>query len=383
MLIFYAIMKEIISRNFQVDILRGVAILLALFLHFHLSYHLDQSFLATVFSPNFIKAFCGNGNYGVTIFFVVSGFLITSMTLSRYGTFDKVNPFSFYSFRFARIFPCLLLLLGIIVIFNFLPIPIFKNHLNGPSFSLSIFSVITFWHNLLMEKAGYFNYCLNILWSLSVEEVFYIAFPLVCILLRKTRFIVPFLLVVICVGPIFRSNHSQNEIIALYGYFSCFDGIAMGCLAAIVAQKIQFTGLVRKLVLWSSIITMVVVYFYNGIMENVVWGISFMAIATAFLLITAENAQFNFHSLPNRLLAWFGKHSYELYLFHIIILALMKEICTPAQLGDFTKLLWMALFFALSMTVAAVIAKYFSEPANLALRSIKNSKEVLAKLVRV
>lgn len=365
-------------RNFKIDFLRGVAILTVLFLHFHISYHLDQSALNSIFSTKFINAFAGNGNYGVTIFFVISGFLITSTSLERYGSLRNVDAVSFYIYRFARIVPCLLLVLGLITLFYFLHIPIFQNKTNSTSFGLGIFSVLTFWHNVLMQKIGYFNYCLNIYWSLSVEEIFYLVFPLLCLLLKKTRYIILFLITLIIISPIYRNHFADNEIIALYGYLSCFDAIAIGCIAAILAKKIQINEWLRKIFFYGASLLIIGVYFYSGIMENVVFGVSLMALGAAIFLISVSNEKNkNASGLFSRMICWFGKNSYELYLFHIVVLALMKELIKADALGNFTKLAWLALFLGVSVLVAGFISKFYSEPMNKKIRNFlfANQKE--------
>ena len=363
-----------IYRNYKIDFLRGVAILLVLILHFNISYHLDQSALSSIFSTSFIKAVASNGNYGVTIFFVISGFLITSTSLERYGALGKIDSVGFYIFRFARIMPCLLLALSLIILFSFLHIAIFQNDPNSTSFSLAIFSVLTFWHNVLMEKTGYFNYCLNIFWSLSVEEVFYLAFPILCLLFKKTHLILLFWIVLIVISPIYRSYYTDNEIVALYGYFSCFDAIAMGCIAAIITQKIHLHGWIRSVFLYSAGLLIAGVYLYSGIMENVVVGVSLMAVSVAVFLVNAGNDRIeknnNSISLFGQAICWFGRNSYELYLFHIIILALMKEMVSPDVLGNYTKLLWMVLFLCVSALVAGAISIFYSQPMNKKLREL-------------
>jgi peptidoglycan/LPS O-acetylase OafA/YrhL len=94
-------------RNQKIDFLRGIAIIAVLILHFNLSYHIGESALNKIFSVDFIKTIASNGNYGVTMFFVISGFLITSTSLERYGSLGKIDIIGFYIFRFARIMPCL------------------------------------------------------------------------------------------------------------------------------------------------------------------------------------------------------------------------------------------------------------------------------------
>ncbi len=123
---------------------------------------------------------------------------------------------------------------------------------------------------------------------------------------------------------------------------------------------------------YAAALMIATIYMYTGIMNNIVIGVSLLAIGTAVLLIGSNNEESNQGKLPNlfsRTVCWFGKNSYELYLFHIIILALMKEIIVPAQLGDYTKLLWMLVFLSTSAFVAGLIAKYFSNPINKKLRT--------------
>lgn len=357
------------SRNLQIDFMRGIAILLVLFHHFSLTYHLSESALNKVFSSDFIKATLNNGNYGVTMFFVISGFLITSTTIERYKTLGKIDLIGFYIFRFARIMPCLLLAIFLITLFNFCHIKIFTNNSDSSSFFIGILSVLTFWHNVLMEKAGWFNYCLNTFWSLSVEEVFYLTFPIACLLFKKMRFIIPVWLAFILIAPIYRSYYSENEILAVYGYLSCFDAIAMGCCAAIITKKIQLSDRVKTLLQYSASILLISTYFYSGIMENIAFGFSLIAISTSILLISSlTKPTHQNHSIVGKSICWFGKNSYEFYLFHIIVLAFMKAYYKPDLFGDYSKLAWLLVFLGISALVAGSIERYYSQPLNKKLR---------------
>lgn len=359
-------------RNLKIDLLRGVAILLVLVLHFHLSYHLDKSLLNRVFTAEFIKIVAANGNYGVTIFFVISGFLITSLSLQRYKELGKIDIGNFYVNRFARIMPCLALVLLLIGMLNFFSLDVFKNSPNAPSVFLSFFSVLTFWHNVLMEKAGYFNYCLNIYWSLSVEEVFYLAFPLICFFFKKTRAIAALLSILIIIGPIVRYYYSDNEIIYLYGYFSCFDAIALGCCAAIISSSVVIQK--KWLILAIEYIAVglaIFIYCDGAIKDHVVLGISLMEICTAVLLVFAvQPSTSTFENLNplSKLVCWLGKHSYELYLFHIVVLALMKEFIPNAILSDSSKIFLFLAFMSLSILLSYFIANFYSNVLNLKLR---------------
>ena len=98
------------KRDNLIDILRGLAIILVLLLHFHLSYPI---FFSDILSLNFIM----NGNYGVTIFFVISGYLISSNSLKRYGDLSQIDMKHFYFLRCAKILPPLILALITISLF--------------------------------------------------------------------------------------------------------------------------------------------------------------------------------------------------------------------------------------------------------------------------
>jgi peptidoglycan/LPS O-acetylase OafA/YrhL len=68
-------------------------------------------------------------------------------------------------------------------------------------------------------------------------------------------------------------------------------------------------------------------------------------------------------------LRWLGRHSYELYLFHIVILALMRNVYARGELQPLGWAFWFAFFVILSGMLAHLVAQYISEPANLAIRT--------------
>lgn len=354
--------------------MRGVSILLVLLLHFHLAYNLVQSPFAKIFGADFVRAISRNGNYGVTIFFVISGYLITSMSMRRFGSLASISARRFYVFRFARITPCLVLILTIITTLGVMGLPHFKS--TGPtSFFIADLSVLTFWHNVLMAKVGYFNYGLNILWSLSVEEVFYLTFPLLCLLLRRTRWIVAVWIAAILFGPVYRHWHADDEIRFLYGYFACFDAIAMGCCVAVLARWLKD----RRVTVGSSGRTLIQaaaggfiawIYLREAIGDSPVFGPSLVALGAAIFVLAesiwqpTENSR-RFRWEP---VGWLGQRSYELYLFHIAVLALMRNVVDRGHLAPALKPLWFLVFLGASTAIAAGIARFYSEPLNRRLR---------------
>ena len=363
------------ARVAPIDLLRGVAILLVLLLHYSLSYRLSKSPLADWFGVAAVRAVVNNGNYGVTMFFVVSGYLITSNTLRRFGSLAAIDVRAFYVMRAARILPPLLLAVSVIVTLGLLDVPMFGNTDGGKKlpasfYFLAVGSVLTFTHNLLMQSVGYFNYCLNIYWSLSVEEVFYLAFPLLCVLARRRVLVVAMCLCALIIGPIYRHVHADDELFFMVGYAACFDAIAFGCLAALLASvkrppplAARWGGVVAALALAAS--------YLSGIHGHEGFGFTAVAASSAVLVWCASASNGTGWAEARWLapLRWAGRHSYELYLFHIIVLAAMRELVPRAQMGVDWKLPGLLLFIATSTGVAALVARYFSEPINAALRA--------------
>jgi peptidoglycan/LPS O-acetylase OafA/YrhL len=368
-----------VHRNATIDLLRGIAILSVLLLHFHLAYRLTQSPLRDWLPLPLLRALLVNGNYGVTMFFAISGFLITQNSLARWGSLATLNARGFYRNRLARIMPPLLLALAIIVALGLSGWRSFDNIEQGQRFPPDYFllaagSVLTFWHNVLMQHAGWFNYAMNIYWSLSVEEVFYLGFPLLCLLLRKERWVVLACLLFIVIGPLYRGMQSDDELFFECGYLACFDAIAMGVIAALAVPHLRAQlriGPRLRVMVQVSASLVLAGAFYLGIDGHEVAGFSVVALATAVLLVLAadERPAARWHKVwPLRGLCWMGSHSYELYLFHIIALGVLRDVVSQDGLLPGYKLPLLFGFILVSVFVAWIVARYWSEPVNRRLR---------------
>lgn len=362
------------ARNAPVDLLRGAAITLVLLLHYSLTYRLSRSPLADLIGADAVRAIVNNGNYGVTMFFVVSGYLITSNTLQRFGSLGAVGVRAFYVSRAARILPPLLLAIVVVVGLGLAGVPSFGNSDGGRTMPastwwLAVGSLLTFTHNLLMQSLGYFNYCLNIYWSLSVEEMFYLAFPLLCVLARRRAPVVVLCLALIAIGPLYRYQHADDELYFMYGYAACFDAIAFGCLAALLASIVRPAPAIARVVSVAAAFALVAAYL-SGIPGHEVFGFSMVAACSAVLVWCAGASTGRGWADAGWLapLRWAGRHSYELYLFHIVVLALMRDLVPRAAMQPDWKIPWLLLFIVLSAGAAALLARYFADPTNAALR---------------
>jgi peptidoglycan/LPS O-acetylase OafA/YrhL len=254
-------------------------------------------------------------------------------------------------------------------------VAIFQNHMPAgtpASFWIVNLASLTFWMNVLIGARGWVNYPLGVLWSLSVEEVFYLSFPILCLALRRESRLLAFWAVIIIVGPLYRFAHQGDEGGFLYDYFACFDGIAIGCCTALLAKRIPMRGFVATILQACTVAAMAFLYLHRPIGQTNVLGVTAMALGTAMLLLGAHyrpSGAVLDHSRVLAGLGWFGRLSYELYLFHLVVLGAMRTIFQPRVVGD-EKLLLLAAFFVLSAGLSVGVARLYAEPLN---RSIRRS----------
>lgn len=312
-----------------------------------------------------VQAIARNGNYGVTIFFVISGYLMTANTLRRWGRLDAIDARRFYALRMARILPCMFLLLAMVAALAALGGTLFQNCGFGepplPMWMTALAS-FTFWMDVLIAQHGWVNYPLGVLWSLSVEGVFYLGFPLVCLTLRRPRFIGAFWLLFIVAGPLCRWAHQGDEGGFLYAYLACFDGIAIGCCTAILVTRGTHPWMSTRRLQCMTILAMALLYLCWPISRSNVLGVTAMAIGTALLLANASGKTIASSSAGYRFLAFCGGLSYEIYLFHLIVLGLMRTTIPPVTASSPVKLGLLAGYLICSLGVACTVARYFSRP---------------------
>ena len=206
--------RPVVSRDYRIDLLRGLSILSVLLLHFHFAYNLIKSPIGRVLPEPYLVNLVRNGNYGVTVFFVISGYLITSTSLRRFGSFSGVSARVFYAFRFARIFPCLLLVLAIITALAMTGFELFRAGKACAPVAVRIglclrFGITNLWPDMDTTIIAW-----TILWSLSVsEEVFYLGFPTAVFVPEEDAMdCTLFGLWLSLPGPIYRGLNSHNEI---------------------------------------------------------------------------------------------------------------------------------------------------------------------------
>lgn len=302
-----------------------------------------------------------NGDLGVNFFFVLSGFLITYLLLKEKEKHLTINVRSFYLRRVLRIWPLyfLVLFIGLAII------PIFTTALPA-GFPISTSTTIMN-KNLYMFFMGNFDYVKNgisnavvgVLWSVSIEEQFYLFWPLI-LLLIPVKHLTKVFIVLISFSIYYRlfgmSGKTQNLMIH-YHTFSCLSDLATGALFARLCWSEKFLNFFRKLnpfvivvvyIIGITLIALRVNLFHleptqneylklinfhgNGIMPrpHQYWH-SFMPVAYslffAFVMMEQIFAERSFFKIGKiKLFTYLGKISYGLYCFHMIALFIVVYV---------------------------------------------------------
>jgi peptidoglycan/LPS O-acetylase OafA/YrhL len=291
-------------RNVSVDMLRTVSILLVLVLH-----TMQYLYIPGLMRPN-------AGYYGVTLFFVISGFLITSGAIRRYGAALTIPPLGFYRFRGARIVPGLLLFTFLNVVFYLDAVPGFELVKTGPTaLPELLFYVFTFQSNVYAIQGG-LPHAWFVLWSLAIEEMFYLLFPAVCFVIPSRRWLIAFLCLIVVLGPVSRLWVYPAGI---YSYFGCFDQLALGCLTALIVSTFKPSRILARMFQLVGVIGCTAAYFL--VEPTDVMGPSAMALGGALFLAGSKG---DVSSSPvAHVLTLPGQWSYEIYLFHMPMLKLL------------------------------------------------------------
>jgi len=336
-------------RNSRIDALRGLSILLVVVHHIGIRVPLSQTLLSGFLPHWLLQGLNFNGSEAVIIFFVISGFLITRRSQERWGDLRGISLGDFYLLRMSRIVPLLLFVVALLSLFDLLGVPRYVINKPGQSLAGAIASALGLYLNRYEGVHGYLPAGWDVIWSLSIEEVFYLAFPLSCLLLGRARLLVPALVLLALSLPVTRAALSAggNEIWLEKAYLPGMSAIAVGVLAAILVRRIPAPSrrivLVMSLVGWAGVCA---VFFAGTWVWRLVhhgYGL-FLAIAAGGIVISAHWHESAKRSIaPIRALNWLrscGRLSYEIYLSHMFCVLGGLALFNWSGPGGLWRFLW-------------------------------------------
>lgn len=349
----------------ELDSVRGIAVLIVIAFHtFSRSIEFTQNaFLLFIAEQTTV------GWIGVDIFFTLSGFLITGILLR---TREDPHYFrNFYARRVLRILPVYVFLIVVVIFFAPNLEQKFLDWLPRVLLVMLVFQQnwVGFFFTLPMTTY------LLITWSLAIEEQFYFVWPLITRLFRKATLLkIGFVYIALSIlarilGVMFVENVGKTSIYAFFYYFSFarFEQLLIGALLAIFLTDENMREKIRG---YSIPVFLTALAAFAGIVISspvpssppygyapiTIFGYTLIALFTAGLIAafaTYPETALIRRLFQNRVLEFFGKYSYAMYLFHpLVMLTVFGALWKMELYGDGIYLLHVFLTFSGTTLVA-------------------------------
>ena len=339
----------------SIDSLRALAVLAVII------YHVDVNYLP-------------GGFLGVDLFFVLSGYLISSLIIKEYRKTGSLNLYNFYIRRARRLLPAVyfMITVGLVVMVLFNEVLLRKSHLDA------IFGYIyssNWWY--IFHKLDYFDSFgaqspFKHLWSLAIEEQFYMIFPLLFLLVNRKKkskdgtyklnknflYVILGLILVSLIAHILLFD--INNISRIYfgtdtRAFSLLVGVVGAILYPMERLHAKVTlqqNMVYSVVSLVSIATLITVMIYTSEYNTLLYRGGFLLVAILGLIVIISSGKQ--HTLMSRLLSFkpvvfIGKISYSLYLWHFPVLVLTTPISEIGNPNIFFVILRIVLTFAVAI----------------------------------
>ena len=346
----------------SIDSLRALAVLAVII------YHIDVNYLP-------------GGFLGVDLFFVLSGYLISSLIIKEYKKTGTLNLYNFYMRRARRLLPAVYFMITVCLVFMVLfnGVLLRKSHLDA------VFGYIyssNWWY--IFHKLDYFDSFgaqspFKHLWSLAIEEQFYMFFPLIFLIFNRQKkeegqssslsknflYIVLGLILISLVTHILLFD--INNINRIYfGTDTRAFSLLVGVVGALVypMDKLSSPTNAKESVLYSvvsltSISTLIAIMFYTSEYNTWLYRGGFLLVAVlGLIIIISSGKQHTFISkaLSFRPIVFIGKISYSLYLWHFPIIVLTTPV---SEIGN-PNLFYVTLRIILTF-IAATLSYLFVE----------------------
>lgn len=288
----------------SLDGFRSISIVLVLIAHSRLSPGFPEEW----------EDIARHGAVGVTVFFVISGFLITTLLLHEKEKTEQINIKSFYTRRALRILPVYFLYLVTVIIWQQFESLNVKNE--------NLIHAFTFTVNFEEHP----SWIIGHFWSLSVEEQFYLFWPLLFGFDKKVlKWLIILLICYSVPARVIDYKFSELKLIFLTPYFSYSDSIMIGALGAIVL--FQSPSMLKKsffnnYYLQSFALILIVLFTYLSGYGKLAWvslpfGRTIISFSILYLLLSniEKDKSFAFRILNSQIMIHLGVLSYSIYIW--------------------------------------------------------------------
>ena len=338
------------GRRPELDGIRGLSVLAVIAWH------------AGIF---FVKA----GNIGVDVFFVLSGFLISTLLFQEWSRTGQIDLKAFYARRALRLFPVLFVVMTLYACYA----AIFESGETSVNSFEYIAATLFYVANWVQVIWGIHHPVLGHTWSLAIEEQFYLLYPAILLLAlrfgvtyKKLLSIFGILVFAVVLNRFFLWEGAQSYDRMHMSLDTRADALLIGCFVSVLA----FNGLLPKrrfamhvLALAASLSALLLGYFViTGVLNEQYYKhgiVTLTAICVGVIIACLMNQQLTFvrRMLQTRILVWTGTISYGLYLWHIPVFFLVGR--NPSWSGVQIQSVRLAAVFAVAAASYYLIEKPF------------------------
>lgn len=312
------------------------------------------------------------GSIGVSIFFVLSGFLITYLILTEIRATGKIHVLAFYIRRALRIWPLYYaVVIGVFVIYPFVQ-PLFHDHSTTSSNPVYYFFFLSNFDVIHTQK--FFNgndYLVsNTTWSVAVEEQFYLLWPLFFYFLNKRFY--PIVLWSFLIGCYTFRWLFQEDVLNLYFHsLSVCGDLALGGLSAYYAfTSVRFQTFFKTMTYGKQVFIfsflfgiLACSYFFPQLKFQAPFGRLAFTLLFAFLILQQCFAEQPVFALSKfKFISKWGRYTYGLYLLHAIALLLTEYVAglfIPDKPGLPVIIATGLIGFALSLFISYISYTYY------------------------
>jgi peptidoglycan/LPS O-acetylase OafA/YrhL len=316
------------TKRLDIEGLRAVAVTVVILFHLHI----------TGFSGGFV---------GVDIFFVISGFLITSLLLRERHSHGRIDLMAFWMRRARRLLPNAFLVLACVLLASFAMVPAYR----WGEVTADVFAALAFYANFHFSAKAVDYFFVNStpsavlhFWSLSVEEQFYVLWPL--IIAATTAMIADrkhkLLLLIILAASLasFVANVlmiGTNQPNAFLGFVTRIWQLGVGAALATWFFAHVPSPQVSNILSWVGAIGIAVsIFFFDESLRYPGWWAMLPTLSCAAMIAGGAGAP---NAMPSRMLGysvlqWIGARSYSLYLWHWPLIVFLGPLIMPPWLRD-------------------------------------------------
>lgn len=345
----------------QLDAVRGLSFLAVYFVH---AYHPD---FGTGFFKELLQYLYDNLALSIDVFFILSSFLLTWLGIHEYKAKGNFSFINYFIRRALRIWPLYILLM----IFSFIIVPYAADYFNVPVTLPPAYYYLFFISNFYLEGHVYF---LRFLWTLSVEEQFYLFWGLCLLVLQKRMLLCVWLLTATSIA--YTIYAVQTGADAYYNTLIYLFDFAVGILTALLMHKGGYIveGF-KKMTTVKSILFLLLIpvlfivifcitYFAPNIFgkwADVIMRYVFIIYIGFFIIDEMVNEKTFLKIKSQRFLIYTGKISYGLYCFHGIVLTFGMAVLQKLEI-NMHSILRVLLFLIVNYLIASISYQFVEKP---------------------